>query len=120
MFTNRTTHGGAVNSEFFGDPGSKVGEHPVEIRVPAGCLLGIDQILVQLHLEDAPSGGKKRDPRDPVFELCQYQVRQTDGSRCIASLGAVFDRNLHVEECTSLHLPNVCRLREYPFRQERE
>jgi hypothetical protein len=30
-----------------------------------------------------------------VFELFQYAFRQTDGSRCVPSLSAVFDGDLH-------------------------
>jgi hypothetical protein len=60
-----------------------------------GCFLRVDEIPIQLDLE-YPSA--RRDQDDLVqlaLELFKYPLRQTDGSRCVASLGAVLDGYLH-------------------------
>ena len=61
----------------------------------ARFLLGIDRFAVQLDLEDAAPRGDQQDLVQRLFELFEYALRQTDGSRCIPSLGAVFDGDLH-------------------------
>ena len=61
----------------------------------ARFLLGIDQFAVQFNLEDAASRGDQPDLVQRLFELFEYALRQTDGSRCIPSLGAVFDGDFH-------------------------
>jgi hypothetical protein len=66
--------------------------------VLARFLLGIDEFAVQLDLEDAAPRGDQQDLVQGVFELFEYALRQTDGSRCIPSLGAVFDGYLHLEQ----------------------
>ena len=64
----------------------------------ARFLLGIDQFAVQFDLEDATSRGDQQDLVQDLFELFEYALRQTDGSRCVPSLGAVFDGDLHVNQ----------------------
>jgi hypothetical protein len=58
-------------------------------------LLGIDQISIQYDLEDAAPRGDQQDLVQGVFELFEYALRQTDGSRCVPSLSAIFDGDLH-------------------------
>ena len=61
----------------------------------ARSLLGIDQVTIQDDLEDAAPRRDQQDLVQGVFELFEYALRQTDGSRCIPSLGAVFDGDFH-------------------------
>jgi hypothetical protein len=63
----------------------------------AGGFLRIEEISVHDHLEDAASRRYEGDIRDLFFELLQNPLRQTDGSRRIPSLSAVFNRNIHME-----------------------
>jgi hypothetical protein len=60
-----------------------------------GALLRIDQLVTDHDLEDATSRGDERHLVDDVFELFQQAFRQTDGFRCVASLSAILDRDLH-------------------------
>jgi hypothetical protein len=60
-----------------------------------GLLLRIDQVPITDDLEYAAAGRDQCEIGDVVFELLQQPLRQTDGSRCVASLGAVFDRKFH-------------------------
>jgi hypothetical protein len=59
------------------------------------CFLGVEELTVELDLEDAASRRDQRQTFDVVFELLEDAFRQTDGSRRIPSLGAIFDRDLH-------------------------
>jgi hypothetical protein len=61
----------------------------------SGRLLGIDQLPIKDDLEDAAPRGDQQDLVQGVFELFEYALRQTDGSRCVPSLSAIFDGNLH-------------------------
>jgi hypothetical protein len=65
------------------------------LRVASGLLLRIDEVVVDDDLEHSPTRRDKDQIFDLVFELFQYPLRQTDGSRCVASLRAVFDGDLH-------------------------
>jgi hypothetical protein len=67
----------------------------VEVGVPAGLLLGVDEIVVHDDLEDAAPARDERELRDLVLVLFQQPLRQTDGSRGVASLRAVLDRDPH-------------------------
>jgi hypothetical protein len=58
-------------------------------------LLRIDKIVVEGNLEDSAAGRHDDDLTEDVLELGKNLFRQTDGSRRIASLGAVLDRNFH-------------------------
>jgi hypothetical protein len=58
-------------------------------------LLGKDQLPVKDDLENAAPRGDQQDLVQGLFELFEYALRQTDGSRCVPSLSAVFDGNLH-------------------------
>jgi hypothetical protein len=71
---------------------------------PAFGLLRRDELVVDRDLEDASRRGDQRQVRDLVLELVQQQLRQTDGSRRVASLGAIFDRDLHHSQCNRAHL----------------
>jgi hypothetical protein len=55
----------------------------------------MEEFAVHHYFEDAALGRDERQVFDLVFELLDDALRQTDGSRCVASLGAVFDRDLH-------------------------
>jgi hypothetical protein len=66
--------------------------------VPARFLLREDLAVVHHDLEDAPSRRDERQVLQILFELLQDALRQTDGSRCVPSNGAVFDRDLHENE----------------------
>jgi hypothetical protein len=59
--------------------------------VTTGFLLRIHEAVVAHHLENTTLPGDEDDFRDVVFEFCEYALRQTDGSRGVASLGAVFN-----------------------------
>ncbi len=78
-----------------GSPRPNLFQDLVGLRVTAGCLLRVDQDVIDRDLEHAPAGRDDRQIRDLVFELLQQPLRQTDGSRRIPSLGAVLDRDLH-------------------------
>jgi hypothetical protein len=67
----------------------------VEVGVPAGLLLGVDEIVVHDDLEDAAPARDERELGDVVLVLFQQPLRQTDGSRGVASLSAVLDRDPH-------------------------
>jgi hypothetical protein len=63
--------------------------------VPPRRLLGIDEIAVQLDLEGASARGRDRDFFQIVLEFLENPLRQTDGSRCVPSFGAVLDAYSH-------------------------
>jgi len=77
------------------DPVAQVLHDEIGLAVAAGLLLGIDEFTVQLDLEHTPAGWDQDDLVEVVLELFKYPLRQTDGSRCVASLSAVFDGDLH-------------------------
>ena len=60
-----------------------------------GLLLRIEECVVELDLKDAAARWDEANFRDLMLELFEYPLRQTDGSRRIPSLGAVFDRYDH-------------------------
>jgi hypothetical protein len=55
----------------------------------------MEQFAVDDHLEHPAPRGDKGYVFDVVFELLEDPLRQTDGSRRVTSLSAVFDRDLH-------------------------
>jgi hypothetical protein len=55
----------------------------------------MQELAVHHDFEDTARRRDERQVFDLVFELLEDALRQTDGSRCVASLGAVFDRDLH-------------------------
>jgi hypothetical protein len=63
--------------------------------VAARGFLRIDEIVVENNFEDSPAGRHDDDLAQVVLELGKNLFRQTDGSRRIASLGAVLDRDSH-------------------------
>ena len=65
------------------------------LGVSTGPLLRGDQLAVDLDLEDAAARRQDHEICYLVFELFEYPLRQTDGSRRVASLSAVFDAYLH-------------------------
>jgi hypothetical protein len=65
------------------------------VAVAAGRFLGIEEMPVGHDLEDAAPRRNEGDVLDIALELLQQPLRQTDGSRCVASLSAVLDRDLH-------------------------
>lgn len=65
------------------------------VTMPARGLLRVEEMAVDHDLEDPTSGWDQRYVFDVVLELLQQPLRQTDGSRCVASLSAVLDRDLH-------------------------
>ena len=77
------------------DPLPEVLHDGVRFAVFAGLFLRIDQLAVQLHLEDPAPRGNQDNLSQGVFELFEYPLRQTDGSRRVPSLSAVLDRDLH-------------------------
>lgn len=68
------------------------------LGVPSRCFLRIDEVAVHRDLVDPPTRRDDLHIRDLVFELCEQKVRQTDGSRPVASLCAVLDHDLHDRE----------------------
>jgi hypothetical protein len=64
--------------------------------VPAGGLLGVDQVAVDDDLENAAARRDQGQIGYGVLELFQDLGRQTDGSVEVASDRAVLDRDLHV------------------------
>jgi hypothetical protein len=67
----------------------------VLIRVPTGGLLGEHEIAIDRHLERASARGHERDLGNARLELLQEPLRQTDGSRGVASARAVLDGEFH-------------------------
>jgi hypothetical protein len=63
--------------------------------MPTRLLLGIKELIAQDDLEGPSSRGDQNYLVERVLELVKYLFRQTDGSRRVASLSAVFDRELH-------------------------
>lgn len=63
--------------------------------VASGGLLRVDEPAVDYDFEHAALGRENDEPFDAVFELFQQALRQTDGSRRVASLGAVFNGYVH-------------------------
>lgn len=58
----------------------------------SGIVLAVDQLPVDFHIEDAPT------PLDHLTldaHSFPNRLRQTGGLRCVISLNAVLDRNLH-------------------------
>ncbi len=68
-----------------------------------GGFLGVHEVAVDGHLIGATARRDQLQITDLMFELGQQQLRQTDGSRCVTSLCAVFDRYLHTRK-----LPPSC------------
>ena len=75
--------------------------------VPPRALLGVHEVVVHSDLENTTAGGNEREIAQLVLELLQQPLRQTDGSRGIASLGAVFDRDPHGRECSGAEAPGA-------------
>jgi hypothetical protein len=65
-------------------------------------LLRVDEVSIDDHLKDAALGRDDPEVGYLVFELGKQLVRQTDGSRCVPSLGAVLDGYLHRAKFTAL------------------
>ena len=65
------------------------------IRVSPGGLLGEHEIAIDRHLERAAARGHDGDLGNARFELLQEPLRQTDGSRGVASARAVLDGEPH-------------------------
>jgi hypothetical protein len=63
----------------------------VGLGVAARRFLRVDEVAVEYDLEDPSARGNDCDVRDRVLKLFQQAFRQTDGSRCVSSLSAVFD-----------------------------
>ncbi len=59
--------------------------------MPARLLLRVNELVVDLDLENPSSRGDDRQVVEFELELFENFVRQTDGSRRVPSLGAVFD-----------------------------
>lgn len=55
----------------------------------------VDQLIPEHDFEDPFPGGDQGDFVERVLERGKDLVRQTDGSRGVTSLGAVFDRDSH-------------------------
>jgi hypothetical protein len=68
--------------------------------VSARRLLGKDEFAVHGDFEDTATRRFDDEARDVVLELFEDPLRQTDGSRCVASLAAVLDVNVHSLEST--------------------
>jgi hypothetical protein len=58
-------------------------------------LLGKREAIVDFDLEDPSPGRDEDEVGDVVLELFQQPFRQTDGSRSVASLRAILDRDPH-------------------------
>ena len=61
---------------------------------PAGFLLAVDQLAVDLDIEDAPGA---LDQLAGDAELALDRIRQTGGLGLVISLHAVFNRNVHLD-----------------------
>ena len=70
------------------------------LGVAAGRLLREDELIVHDDLEHASDRGDQDELGQFVLELLQQPFRQTDGSRRVASVLAVLDRDLHRPECS--------------------
>jgi hypothetical protein len=77
------------------DFGADLGQHLFGIGMPAGRLLGVDEVAVDGDLEDAAPGGDESELRDRVLELFEDGGRQTDGLVEIASDRAVLECDPH-------------------------
>jgi hypothetical protein len=66
----------------------------------AGGLLREDEVAVHRDFEDTATRRFDDEVRDVVFELFEDPLRQTDGSRCVASFAAVLDAYVHGPEST--------------------
>ncbi len=62
-------------------------------RESAGFLLAVDQLTVDFDVEDAPAA---LDELGVDVEFGLNRIRQTGGLRCIVSLYAIFNGNVHV------------------------
>lgn len=78
-----------------GELGPEGREDLVGVGVASGRLLRIDEVPVHDDFEGPAPRGDDLEVRDLVLELFQQPLRQTDGSRRVASLSAVLDRDLH-------------------------
>ena len=75
--------------------GTDRGQDLLGLGVAPRGLLRVDEVSVHDHLEDPATRRGDLQIGDLVLELGEQLVRQTDGSRCVASLSAVLDRYLH-------------------------
>ncbi len=66
------------------------------------ALLGVDTLGVEIDLEHTPRGRLQLDRFEFVFELLKDPLRQTDGSRSVASGAAILDGDLHIWNLTVL------------------
>lgn len=71
-----------------------------------GFSLGGNPRVVEIDLEHPSAGRNEQDVVDLVLELFEYPLRQTDGSRGVASLGAVFDTYPHGTNLPCNRLPS--------------
>jgi hypothetical protein len=80
------------------------GENLVVFGVAPRRFLREDRLPTEGHLEGPSPGGDDRDLRDLVLELGQNALRQTDGSRRVASLNAIIDDKFHRRAVYALRL----------------
>ena len=85
-------------------------EYFVGVGVTLRSLLRVHQVAVHNHLISTTPRRDDLQIRDLLFELFEQAFRQTDGSRCIASLSAVFDRYLHgpILFAVLVYVPHSC------------
>jgi hypothetical protein len=60
---------------------------------------GGDELVIDRDLEHPAPRRNEHELGDVLLKLLQQPLRQTDGSRTVASLSAVLDRDVHGGEC---------------------
>jgi hypothetical protein len=68
-------------------------QHVVGFRIAAEHRLREDELVADMHIEDAADSGHQLDRAGAFFELLENSGRQTDGVRPRASGDAVLDAN---------------------------
>lgn len=63
-------------------------------RVTACGFLAVNHCVARQHFKAPAAGRDERNLLDDRYKILQYLGRRTDGSRCVVSLGAVFDAHL--------------------------
>jgi len=83
-----------VAGDALAEPLAQERQHVVRLRVAADHLLLEDELVVDMHVEDAVLARDDLDARDLALELVEDPRRQTDGVRQRASGDAVLDADL--------------------------
>src|SRR5688500_5223628 len=91
------------------------------LGVALRTLLREDEVPVYLHLEDPATRRDYLQVGYLMLEFGQQLVRQTDGSRCVASLSAVLDGYLHDPSLRGrLRFSRACRTLVSGYQEKQE